>query len=171
MRKLAWGMPLLALSCMDTPTPGPTNRFEPPTPSAQPASPRPSTSRSQAKPEFVAAPAGGPVDASVRSALSVAQRDERELLVYVGADWCEPCQAFHDAVASGRLDERLSGVRFFEFDLDRDRDRLNAAGYGGQLVPRFIKPEPTGRGGQRVEGTIKGDGMIDTMLMRIEPLL
>src|SRR6266404_5455034 len=47
--------------------------------------------------EMVAAPPGGDVPTTVKRELDRAQRDGRQLLIYVGATWCEPCQRFHRA--------------------------------------------------------------------------
>jgi len=126
----------------------------------------------KARPEMVPAPADGDVDAVVRQALTAATAEERRLVVYVGASWCEPCEAFHQAVERGELDAALAGVRFLEFDSDRDGARLSAAGYGGRLIPRFVVPGADGRGSeQRIEGGIKGNGAVAHIMGRLEPLL
>ena len=52
--------------------------------------------------------------------------------MYVGAPWCEPCRRFHEAVTKGLLDEQFGDLRFVEFDLDKDGERLQAA--GGHLI-------------------------------------
>lgn len=125
----------------------------------------------QPRPEFVPAGAGD-VDAVVREALTAATAEQRRLVVYVGATWCEPCEAFHAAVERGELDEALAGVRFLDFDSDRDGARLSAAGYGGRLIPRFVLPEADGRGSdQRMEGGIKGSGAVQHIMGRLGPLL
>ena len=132
----------------------------PPTPAAR-----------SSRPDFV--PAGsGEVDLVVREALTAATAEQRRLVVYVGATWCEPCQAFHHAVERGELDEALLGVRFLEFDSDHDGGRLQAAGYGGRLIPRFVLPDAQGRGSQeRIEGGIKGNGAVEHIMRRLGPLL
>lgn len=108
----------------------------------------------------------------VREALSAAAADERRVVVYVGATWCEPCQAFHHAVERGELDDALVGVRFVEFDSDHDGARLQAAGYGGRLIPRFVLPDARGRGSEdRIEGGIKGEGAVGHIMRRLGPLL
>lgn len=132
-----------------------------------PASPAPTP----AKPEFVSAGEG---DAAVvvRDALHVAEQQQRRLVVYVGATWCEPCQAFHDAVERGELDDALTGIRLLEFDSDHDGDRLRSAGYGGRYIPRFVLPQPDGRGSdRRMEGGIKGEGAVANIMERLGPLL
>jgi thiol-disulfide isomerase/thioredoxin len=123
------------------------------------------------RPHFVLA-GSGEVDAVVREALTAATAEERRVVVYVGAVWCEPCQAFHQAVERGELDAALAGVRFIEFDSDHDGPRLQAAGYGGRYIPRFVLPQADGRGSeQRMEGGIKGDGAVANLMERLQPLL
>ena len=139
-----------------------------PTPAATPST---ATQTDERRPSFV--PGGdGPVDASVRAALAAAQRDGRRLVVYVGATWCEPCTAFHQAVEHGELDEAHAGVRFLELDSDRVGAQLDALGYGGRYIPRFALPGPDGRGtGQAIEGGIKGPGAVEHIMQRLRPLL
>lgn len=123
-------------------------------------------------PEFVLAPESGDVVALIVSELDRARADERLLLVYVGASWCEPCQYFHHAVEDGTFDDSLAGVRLLEFDLDRDRDRLVAAGYSSQMIPLFVVPAPDGRAGpRRIEGGVKGPAAVDNLCERLVPLL
>ena len=123
------------------------------------------------KPAFIEA-GEGDADAVVRDAMHAAQQQERRLVVYVGATWCEPCQAFHDAVERGELDDALTGVRFLEFDSDRDGDRLGTAGYSGRYIPRFVIPRADGQASdQRMEGGIKGAGAVANIMERLGPLL
>lgn len=122
------------------------------------------------RPEFVKAPSGS-VPALVKAALEQAETGQ-SVLVYVGADWCEPCTRFHDAVQAGELDEALNGVQFIEFDSDRDAERLSAAGYDGKLIPRFVVPNPLGQpSSRRVEGGIKGAGAVPHIVRRLVPIL
>jgi thiol-disulfide isomerase/thioredoxin len=125
----------------------------------------------RSRPSFV--PAGeGEVDAVVRQGLQATTAAGDRMVVYVGASWCEPCEAFHQAVERGELDEDLAGVRFLEFDSDRHGGRLPAAGYGGRLIPRFVLPLPDGRGSEhRTEGGIPGDGAVEHIMARLRPLL
>jgi thiol-disulfide isomerase/thioredoxin len=123
------------------------------------------------RPEFIAA-AEGDVEAVVREAVAAAVGQEHRVVVYVGAAWCEPCEAFHHAVERGELDDALAGVRFVEFDSDRDGGRLQAAGYGGRYIPRFVVPQADGRGSeQRIEGGIKGAGAVAHIMERLQPVL
>lgn len=122
--------------------------------------------------EVVPAPVGNDVAALVRDALAAADRDGRDLVVYVGAPWCEPCQRFHEAAAAGKLDRRFPHLRLLEFDLDRDRDRLAAAGYASRMIPLFARPEPDGRSSAlRIEGSIKGEGAVLQIAPRLEAIL
>jgi thiol-disulfide isomerase/thioredoxin len=105
---------------------------------------------------FVAA-GEGEVDAIVR--VETARADGKRVLVYVGATWCEPCRRFHDAAAAGQLDKALPPIRFVEFDLDRDEERLRVAGYESKYVPLFAVPNSDGRAsGKQIAGSIKGEG-------------
>ncbi len=143
----------------------------PPTP---PASPPAAESPARAPgPEIVLAATGGAsVQDQVRSALSTAEADDRRLVVYVGATWCEPCRRFHDAVKAGQLDSQLAGVRFLEFDHDTHHDGLEAAGYIRRFVPLFAIPEADGRASSRVHhGAVKGPGAVDFILPRLRALL
>ena len=67
------------------------------------------------KPEFRPAPEGE-VASVVTRAVADAHREQRRLLVYVGATWCEPCRRFHRAVEEGKLDSQFPDLRFPEFD-------------------------------------------------------
>lgn len=123
-----------------------------------------------AKPRFVPAAEGADVANEVRSVVGASAGEQ--VIVYVGASWCGPCQAFHAALERGDLDEALAGVKFLEYDADRDRERLELAGYGGRLIPRFAMPGPDGEfGGKKIEGGIKGDGAVEHIMKRLLPLL
>lgn len=120
---------------------------------------------------FVAAPAGD-VPAVVQTAVAKAHADGRRLVVYEGATWCEPCKHFHEAVASGQLDATFPDLTLLEFDADRDRDRLIAAGYGSQYIPLFALPGKDGRAaGPKAAGGIKGDGVVQYLTQKLQALL
>jgi thiol-disulfide isomerase/thioredoxin len=128
--------------------------------------------RAAARPEFVAAPREGALEAVVRAARAAALAEERLLLVYVGASWCEPCRHFHEAVEAGRFDRELANVRFLELDADADRDRIDASGYGGRLIPRFAVPAADGTAtDRRIEGGTKSPAAADEILGRLAPLV
>jgi thiol-disulfide isomerase/thioredoxin len=122
--------------------------------------------------EMVAADAAGEVPAIVKRELSRAARDRKQLLVYVGAKWCEPCRRFHQAAAEHKLDRDFPQLRLLEFDDDRDAARLALAGYSGQYIPLFARPGADGRGsGRQIEGSVKGDGAVDQIVPRLRTLL
>ncbi|MDC0719676.1 TlpA family protein disulfide reductase [Nannocystis bainbridge] len=136
---------------------------------ASPPTPAPPARVEPAKPRLIAAPEAGDVATVVREE---AAREGGTLVVTVGADWCEPCRAFHDAVQSGQLDAQLMGVRFFEFDIDRDRARLEAAGYKSRFLPLFALPDAEGRAsGKQIEGGIKGPRAVEHIMARLGPLV
>jgi thiol-disulfide isomerase/thioredoxin len=121
--------------------------------------------------ELIKAPAGE-VAPTVQRELERARADGRRLLVYVGASWCEPCQRFHDAAAAGQLDTVFPGLRLLEFDLDRDKEALEKAGYASRMIPLFALPLDDGRGsGQQIEGSIKGPGAVEQIRPRLQALL
>ena len=121
--------------------------------------------------ELVPAPPGD-VAALVRSELARAARDGKQLLVYDGATWCEPCRRFHQAAEEHRLDRDFPGLRLLVFDDDRDGPRLAAAGYAGKYIPLFVRPGADGRSsGRQVEGSVKGDGAVGEIVPRLRALL
>jgi thiol-disulfide isomerase/thioredoxin len=130
-----------------------------------------STSHAKSGPRFVKGSADE-VAAVVRRELATAKSEGREVLVYVGATWCEPCQRFHESAARGELDQAFPRLTLVEFDLDRDGERLRAAGYASQYIPLFALPSADGRGtGKQIEGSIKGEGAVAEMTPRLRGLL
>ncbi len=119
----------------------------------------------------MAAPEGD-VAAIAKREAAQAKKEGRALLVYVGASWCEPCQRFHRAAEAGEITGDLPPLRMLELDLDRDAERLEAAGYGSKMIPLFAVPGPDGRGGDlRIEGSIKGSGAVSNIVPRLRALL
>ncbi len=151
--------------------------------SAQPAPAQGSASATSAAkllpPRFIRGPTGGTsVEPFIKLQLDAASRSRAsasgytQVVVYVGATWCEPCQRFHQAVTAGQLDEQLRGVSFVEFDLDQDHDALSSAGYASALIPLFALPEASGRGGaRRIFGSISGPGATANIAPRLQRLL
>ncbi len=136
-------------------------------PPPQPAPAAPTATR---PPRLVKAPAGGRVAEAVIAEQATADGDL--VVVYVGAAWCEPCVAFHDALVAGNFNNDLTNIRFLEYDLDRDKARLEADGYASRYVPLFAIPGPDGRaGGRALQGGIKGPGAADNLLQRLRPLI
>jgi thiol-disulfide isomerase/thioredoxin len=108
----------------------------------------------------------------VKNELLRANRDGKQLLVYVGATWCEPCRRFHQAAAEHKLDAAFPRLRLLVFDDDRDGGRLAMAGYTGKYIPMFVRPNPDGRSsGRQIEGSVKGDGAVDQIVPRLRTLL
>jgi thiol-disulfide isomerase/thioredoxin len=118
---------------------------------------------------LVDAPAG---DVAPLVAAHVTANAKRTTLVYVGAAWCEPCERFRDAVKKGELNDVFGNVDFLVFDLDKDRARLEAAGYDSRMIPLVVVPDAQGRGtDRRIEGSIKGEGAVANMKPRVQALL
>src|SRR5690606_3139639 len=108
----------------------------------------------------------------VRAEREKAAADGRDLVVYVGAKWCEPCQRFHKAAERGELDDEFPTLTLLEFDLDEDRDRITAAGYTSRLIPLFVVPAEDGRASdRRFEGGVKGEGAVANITPRLRKLL
>jgi thiol-disulfide isomerase/thioredoxin len=140
-------------------------------PSGTSAQAEPSPAKKALPVETQAAPAGE-VQELVRAEVARAKGEGRRLLVYVGASWCEPCQRFHDAARAGELDAAFPGLRLLEFDLDRDKERLERAGYSSRMIPLFALPRADGMAsGEQLEGSIKGPGAVDQISPRLRTLL
>lgn len=118
--------------------------------------------RSKAKPQLMRrSDRQAPLEQFVQQHVEEADAQGMRVLVYVGADWCEPCKRFHKSLASGELDEVLAGTKFVEFDADRDRAELRAAGYASNYIPLFSVPDHSGHAsGRAIEGSIKGDDAV-----------
>lgn len=123
-------------------------------------------------PKFVAV-GDGDVAPLILKQLATAGTEERDVLVYVGADWCKPCVRFHEAVAAGQLDAAFPTLTLVEFDAENDKTRLDAAGYGSRMVPLFAAPGPDGTGsGRRFEGSTESRGAVEeNILPRLEKLV
>jgi thiol:disulfide interchange protein len=132
------------------------------------------TARSRAKPELLhRTDKQAPLEQFVQQHVEEADASGSRVLVYVGATWCEPCQRFHKALESGQLDEPLAGTKFVEFDADRDREELRAAGYASKYIPLFSVPDQSGHAsGRAIEGSIKGDSAVrENLVPRLLALL
>lgn len=134
----------------------------------------PPVARSRAKPQLTRrSDPPAPLEQFVQQHVEQGDVSGVRVLVYVGATWCEPCKRFHAALESGELDQELAGTHFIEFDADRDRAELRAAGYASKYIPLFSVPDPTGRStGRAVEGSIKGDQAVrESLVPRLLALL
>lgn len=118
-------------------------------------------------------PSDEPLADIVRRERARAEKEGRDLLIYVGAEWCEPCKRFHDAALRGELDQTFPTLRLLELDRDRDEARLAAAGCITQLIPLFARPNQ--EGGCDLErsltGSIKGPGAVANITPRLRALL
>ena len=146
------------------------------------ATPAPSPSTTTALPagplvlargvRIVHAGAGSDAAKVVRDERERAQSDGRDLVVYVGAKWCEPCKHFHNAAAKGELDADFPDLTLLEFDLDDDRERLKPAGYVSDYIPLFAMPAADGRASEKkFEGSVKGNGAVANIAPRLRSLL
>ncbi len=127
---------------------------------------------SKASPETLTHASSDPVQEQVMSAGKRAQESGQRLVVYVGASWCEPCQVFLNALKAGELPTQLADLHFLKFDHDSDEARLEEAGYGGQMIPRFIVPAADGSATERrFEGSTKGPEAMANIVPRLEKIL
>ena len=129
---------------------------------------------SLAPPSFLRYPGqAGAIEPWVQEQVEIAQAAHLHVLVYVGASWCEPCQRFHEAVRKGELNGALNGLRFLEFDQDRDAGALKVAGYSYQYIPVLALPDPDGRNhGRMISGSIKGPNAVqENLVPRLQALL
>lgn len=114
----------------------------------------------------------GEVHTIVRAQVDAATAKKRQVLVYIGAKWCEPCQRFHRAVEQGKLDGTFPFLTLVEFDLDADGKRLEMDGYATTYIPYFGVPNTDGRAsGRGISGSIKGEGAVDDITPRLLALL
>lgn len=92
----------------------------------------------------------------IRTKRLEARAEGRVLVVYVAASWCEPCRRLKAEIAAGRLDERFDRLTLLAFDADRDRDRLEAAGYTYRFIPFVALPAPDGGPADAKQATGRG---------------
>lgn len=133
-----------------------------------------SSARAGQPPAFLRYPGnGGAIEPWVQEQVELAQASHLRVLVYVGASWCEPCKRFHQAVEAGELNGALNGLRFLEFDQDRDANALKVAGYEYQYIPVLALPDPDGRNhGRMISGSIKGPNAVrENLVPRLQALL
>jgi thiol-disulfide isomerase/thioredoxin len=129
---------------------------------------------SLAPPTFLRYPGqAGAIEPWVQQQVELAEAAHLRVLVYVGASWCEPCKRFHEAVNKGQLNGPLNGLRFLEFDQDRDAEALKVAGYSYQFIPVLALPDPDGRNhGRMISGSIKGANAVqENLVPRLQALL
>jgi thiol-disulfide isomerase/thioredoxin len=128
---------------------------------------------SDARVRIVQPPAQGEVAPIVRVEYERAHESGRQLVVYLGATWCEPCERFHRAAENGELDAMFPKLTLLEFDADRDSERLRVAGYSvARYIPMFALPKVDGTASaKQVEGGIKGDGAVSFVSDKLKGLL
>lgn len=116
-------------------------------------------------------PSAEPLQAIVKR--ERAARPNQDLLIYVGAEWCEPCKRFHDAAKRGELDAVFPNLVLLELDRDADEARLEAAGCITRLIPLFARPTPEGGCdlSRSMTGSIKGPGAVANITPRLQRLL
>jgi thiol-disulfide isomerase/thioredoxin len=125
-------------------------------------------------PSFLRYPGqAGAIEPWVQEQVELAEAAKVRVLVYVGASWCEPCQRFHEAVQRGELNGTLNGLRFLEFDQDRDAPALKTAGYVYQYIPVLALPDPDGKNhGRMISGSVKGPTAVkENLVPRLQALL
>jgi hypothetical protein len=76
-------------------------------------------------------------------------------------------------VERGELNGTLNGLRFLEFDQDRDAAALKVAGYIYEYIPVLALPDPDGRNhGHMITGSIKGPNAVkENLVPRLTALL
>ena len=100
-----------------------------------------------------------------------AAQEGKKLVVYIGATWCEPCHAWHEALKNGTAGP-LPAVQFLEFDLDRDAEALAKAGYSTRVVPYFARPGRDGRASSvQFAGVRKGGDYVAEIRARVTEML
>jgi hypothetical protein len=122
---------------------------------------------------FVTAPMDGVVSTIMADQLSRSKTENRRVLLYAGASWCEPCRFFHEAVDRGELTGKLGAVDLVAFDAQADAERMLLSGYESQFIPLFALPNPDGKAsGRYIEGSTKGASAVnDDLVPRLKELL
>ena len=114
----------------------------------------------------------GEVSPQLVRRMTQAKADQRRVLVYVSAPWCEPCRVFHAAVDRGELTGKLGALDLVAFDGEVDAERLLMSGYEQRLIPAFHLPGADGRAtAKHLEGSVTGNGAVGDLVPRILELL
>ena len=122
--------------------------------------------------EWVKTAATGDVAAEVKAKRDELRKQKRNMLVYIGATWCEPCRRFHEAAEKGELDRDFPNLTLLEYDLDKDGTVLQSAGYAPRYIPYFGVPGDDGRATDRsIEGSVKGDQAVSYLTPKLKDLL
>lgn len=121
---------------------------------------------------FITPPMDGPVSTILASQMERSKAENRRVLLYAGAPWCEPCRFFHEAVDRGELTGKLGALDLVAFDAQADAERMLLSGYESQFIPVFALPGPDGKAtGKHIEGSVKGPGAVDDLVPRLKTLL
>jgi hypothetical protein len=79
---------------------------------------------------------------------------------------------FQQQLHDGQVNAQLAHLTFLKFDEDRDAERLKAAGYSGEYVPRFVLPNADGKASdKRFEGVIKSNDMLAQIRSQLAQLV
>lgn len=147
--------------------------------SSQSIEPDPSSSASAAttadahrKVEWVKVPAGSDPRAYVKDELARAKADQKKLVLYVGAKWCEPCNHFHEATDRGELDAAFPDLRLVAFDHDEESSAIAALGCESQYIPMFSVPDDEGHCTRhKIQGGIKGASNVEFLSKKLRNLI
>jgi thiol-disulfide isomerase/thioredoxin len=163
LRSILLAFALCAPHC-DTPRNGDRARIVHASSTSPPASPRADPTDGV---RIVEAPSQGDPAEWIRRVREDAEARGRHVVVFVTADWCPPCQAFHLAIEAHLLDASLPTLTLLEFDHDLDGDRLRAAGYACRALPCFTAP---GRDGRATKLHVEGVESVDAISRALQRL-
>ena len=107
------------------------------------------TTRPSTGPEWVIVENVSNVAKAVLKETQQAEKDGKQLVVYVGAIWCKPCKDFDAATKQPNFGSELDHIRLMKFDWDRHQTPLHRANYGSQYLPLFVLPGPEGKGSDK----------------------
>lgn len=124
------------------------------------------------KVEWVKVPAGAEPHTWVKSEVERAKADQKKLVLYVGAKWCEPCQNFHAATERGELDAAFPDLRLVQFDHDDEADTIAELGCGSNYIPLFSVPDAEGHCTRKqISGGIKGTNNVAFLTDKLRKLI
>jgi thiol-disulfide isomerase/thioredoxin len=134
-----------------------------------PAKPLPTAEKTL---HFVPAPITTDLAGWIAGQKKIARAMGEQIVVYMGASWCEPCKRFHEAVEARELDGKLPPMRFLQFDAEQHGEQLVELGYTSKYVPLFAVPGDDGKSiGRQISGSIKGAGAPDEIAPRLKNLV
>ncbi|MCA3013451.1 MAG: thioredoxin family protein [Myxococcaceae bacterium] len=132
----------------------------------------PPTADPAATVRFITPPMAGEVSSIMSAQLAKSKAEGRQVLLYCGATWCEPCRYFHEAVDRGELTGKVGALDLVAFDSQVDAERMLLSGYESQFIPLFAAVGPDGKAtGRKIEGSVKGPGAVDELVPRLKALL